>query len=263
MKNYFILFFLIFLSSCSMTTIDYNMPVHRFDSPETKGYSEDFLTHFYTQFGTAAKNYNVSVLSAFQILGSVQVYEQSEVERRSGDLMLLFGLPVHKRVDIFWRDFTDTPGIIGVKYQFIGAGSAEKKKGFKAAASFGMRNSTEDEGSVDATDSNRKYFATFNGTLEQDIYDIGLLTGWRFGKHAMLYLNYFNTTYEVKAKLDSATYGNYSKNGTSVTNTFILGMRIDLEKVFWNLECLDSRGKWEKEKSVRLQSCGASIGVGI
>lgn len=231
------------LGSVSCAHIDYNMPVNRFDTPETKGHffgGEIALDYKTSQKITLAEAYDAVVIPLHGVVDTTVTIRDSRTLSTRSQLGLL------SRLDAYARGTADGPSTYGLKFQFVGEGEDKLSTGFKGAISAGYGTMSENgEQTIDKTWGTPKTTVrdTYKTDLDVSVKEVSLLLGQRFDKNFLAYLNFFGASYQTKASFLQNGVEQFHTDKTSEQYGVLLGLRAG-EKSSLKIETGVAQAKW-------------------
>lgn len=238
------------------------MPAARFATPETTGGSFVDLKLKGNAQLTVGTSQKITLGEVYSIV--VFDLDPTVSTQASIDRSFAFGANAHlsliERIDLYYRAVHDSPDMLGLKFQFVGAPEAKSEEGLKMALAMGYGASEKSEGTLTVSNngaSSRDYTAS----IEVDAWDINLITGYRTAKSSLFYLNTFYSTYKSEGKLTSVSFGTENVRGTSRSYGGLLGMKYSTknDRAYFLLELGATHARWEKS----IDTTGLTSGLGI
>ena len=248
------------LGCASCAHIDYNMPINRFDTPETKGHffgGEIALDYKTSQKITLAEAYDPVLIPLHGVVDSTATIRDSRTLSTRSQL----GLFSH--LDAYARGTSDGPTTYGLKFQFVGEGEDKASNGFKAALSAGYGTMSENgEQTIDKSWGTPKTTVrdTYKTDLDVTVKEVSLIFGQRFDKNFLAYINFFGAFYQTKASFLQNEVEQFSTDKASQQYGALLGLRAG-EKSSVKIETGIAQAQWGSLKKVSVP-IGVSLAWG-
>ncbi|MFT6068974.1 MAG: hypothetical protein ACJAT2_002219 [Bacteriovoracaceae bacterium] len=262
-KNIILIIGTILISSCSID-VDYHMPAARFSTPETTGGSfVDLKIKGEAQINVGSSN-KITLGEVYSIV--VFNIDPTVSTQASLDRSFSFGGLAHlslvERLDLYYRAVHDSPDLIGLKFQFIGAPEAKSEEGLKMALAMGFGSSDQSEGTLNVS-NNGSNPRSYSASIEVEAYDLNLITGYRTSKSSLYYLNTYYAAYKSEGKLSSTTFGTENVRGTSRSYGGLFGFKYSTknDRAYLLLEVGATHARWEKQLDNTSFTSGAAFGV--
>lgn len=238
------------------------MPAARFSTPETTGGTlvdlklkgNAQLTVGTSQKVTLGEVYSIVVFNIDPTVSTQASIDRSFAFGANANLSLI------ERMDIYYRAVHDSPDMLGLKFQFIGAPEAKSEEGIKMAVAMGYGASEKSEGNLTVS-NNGASARDYSASIEVDAWDLNLISGYRTSKRSLYYLNTFYSTYKTEGKLTSTTFGVENVRGTSRSYGALFGMKYSTsnDRAYFLLELGATHARWEK----KIDTTGLTSGLGI
>jgi hypothetical protein len=230
MKNLISLFFLSLLTACSISV---KSAATRFLSPEASG---KFKGSFLSGYAEASKS-TVS-LTGNQTDNPVAIRESSAFN------LITPTLGLHDQIDVFTYFSTDTPSVIGAKFQLLGDSKDKATAGntsLSIAVSGGASKEEVDDDFFDIAGNTKT-------ELKTKVTELSILVGHRVHKRAMLFLEANISQYRMEGNItsnDLAIDGKVFKYAGKINS---LGAGIYLEKndIFTRFQLSYQKVDWDK-----------------
>lgn len=249
-----ILFLLLFLASCAHQQ-DFNMPVHRFETPEVAGN----LLGGGAELGfTGSQKVILNKIYPHVFEPGVHTLDQDKAMEQNGAYALNLRLGLHEMFDVAMRDRGDAPTEFGVKWQFKGKGRNAKARGWKMAlAIFGGKSTQES----DNDDEIRVNSVDYESTIELATGELDFMVGYRSSEHVLLYGTTHSTWYDVDGELKATGQQTLKTEGWTWQYGQALGVELSTGVGVLKLETAVARGSYRNIVSRTDFTFGAVAGV--
>lgn len=265
MKLFILLIILTFTVSCSLVDIDYHMPAAQFETSEVSGNSffqnnSKVRGHLQAGYGSSQKFTLAEVYETF-IFGQT-ISTDAELEA-SATWTGMFSWGMVDGLDISIKNSGDSPMTIGLKYQFLGKSESQGDKGWSSSLLARYGGSEKDEGTANVTSGGQS--RTYNATLEITVYEFALISGYRFTKSWLMYLNTFHNIFDTHSVLKSSQFSDVTVDGYSRQTGALWGNKFTSSPngVYLLIELGAVKGGFEKYIDHTYFSGGLTLGVNL
>ncbi len=213
---------LILLTFVSCSTLDYNIPTYRMDTPEVTG----DLAKFDIALG-AGSGYDVNLATAYDfIINGVVATEYVTGPEPLGTFKANMGLS--KKLDVGIQTFPDTTDLLKVKYQFIGGDRSQTglKLSLQGELGFGYK----EEGTLTTASH------TYEGTLNARSYGLSLNIGNRVSKSVLFYFNTVWMEYDAEGEFKEGGVTVYNDTQSPSVLLLLPGVRFDFDSAYLQFE---------------------------
>ena len=126
-------------------------------------------------------------------------------------------------------------------------------------SAWGGSDKSEGTLNVDQNGSNPR---TYNANIKVTVWDVSLITGYRFHKQGLVYLTGFYGYYDTEGELTSNSFATEKVRGKSRSYGGLLGLSFttDNERAFVGLEAGVTEAKWESHLDTMNMSGGLNMG---
>lgn len=174
--------------------------------------------------------------------------EELELRSNVSPLGLSGDIGAFKKLDILLRSTThESPGLFGVKYQFIGKPRREAKKGnhsFAVAFLYGSSSTTDSSDDIFDGD----YDTDFTAESEQYITELQLIYSFRTSNSTIVYGGYKLDEHEFETKItksdDDPSLVGFSKAFNTTAHTLFLGVKEYMRTFHYGLEIGSQQTNW-------------------
>lgn len=200
-----------FLTGCAITL---NVPVNRFESPESSGSGQIFLEG---GIQGASKAIIVSNTTA-----SPPDVNSPAFERTSAGTVGV-GVGILERVDLSVRGQVNTPSLLKAKLQLLGSSSSRAARGtfsLAVSAGIGMGNKSQQDADV---------FTPVTAVSDVDFitYDAAVIAGYRLSPSVLLYGSGYRTRISVDGKVTQISPSTIARfNGSAIQDGATLGLEM-------------------------------------
>lgn len=230
-----------FLAGCGKT-VEYLMPETRMLSPETQG----SLWKGEVSFNGTSSQEMILSKAVDSMIFNVSSVSAEETLHDSWGLGFGAGVGLHEKIDVYVRTSSDSPSVLGLKFQFIGQGADKNTTGWKSSLFAGFGNMEEDEGTLTVNPQSQSS-RTYSGNIKVDVQDYGVVTGYRKNESVLYYSNLYYSQYRVKSTLTSTNHPTINVDGDSDQYGALLGLEYGAKKawdVFFRIESGYVLTKW-------------------
>jgi hypothetical protein len=204
-----------------------NVPINRFDSPETRG-----------RFGKVHGDFGVQGTSKLTVVpdytASPPVTNSRSFTDTSGGVRLAFGMGLMRRMDLDVKLPLPGPGTIQLKYQLLGAPESEAARGNTSLAI------TAAVGSEVTSGGNARSDGTYSSQDTYDhrgsYFDVAAILGRRLFDSVMVYGGPFRTAVGYDGTIDQAGGQKYSYSGATLQRGVNLGLQVAHRRAVVRLE---------------------------
>lgn len=219
MKKLSVLFLFTFISC---TSLDYNIPTYRMDSPEVSGGFANMDAAI-----TVGGGYDVNLATAYDFIISGTITEES-INGPEPISSLKYNFGLMDKLDIGIQFFPDTTDLLKIKYQFIGGDRT--KPGLKLSAQAELGIGYSENGTLTTSST------SYTTDLDVNSYGISLNIGHRYNPNVLVYLNTVFTEYSVKGVLKDGATVSYDGEESPEVLLILPGVRFDFTSTYIQLE---------------------------
>jgi|GEM_PF-4938765 len=215
MRKLPLLMAVVLLSGCAITV---NMPVNRFETPETQGDQK-----FFVEGGTQGSN---KVIIVNDITLAALDVESPSFERSNVGAIFGGGFGILPRLDLGIRLLGNAPAQFKAKYQIMGNGrasAAPEQFSLAVSAAVGSSSSSQSRSATSISARSSTDFFTLDGSL---------IGGYRFNESTLVYSSVFYTNTSVDGSITQTPSNNITTfQGAAIQRGANLGVELSAKKV--------------------------------